>query len=362
MIKGIIFDLDGTLVDSLVDLADSMNRVLVNKSYPTHSLSKYQYFIGNGIRNLVREALPEAAQDEVEITQCFEAMMEDYTQHCLDKTRPYPGIVELLEQVNHKEIKCAVLSNKVDDLTKKIVRELFPKQRFEEVIGTRFDIPRKPNPEGALLISDSLQIPTSELLFVGDTGVDMKVAQNAQIRSVGVTWGYRTREELVEHGAQHLISDPSELLQLLSGEYQMRVVEIKGNEREDAFQIRREVFVEEQRVPLQDEFDEYDEPGAPARHILVEYENKPAATGRVRWVGDTAKLERICVRASLRKYGLGSVVVQALEKIAQEEGFHKAKLHAQTQAQSFYNKLGYVQVSEEFMEDGIPHIVMERKL
>ncbi|AGA69682.1 putative acyltransferase [Desulfitobacterium dichloroeliminans LMG P-21439] len=139
----------------------------------------------------------------------------------------------------------------------------------------------------------------------------------------------------------------------------MRVVEIKDNELEDAFQIRREVFVEEQRVPLQDEFDEQ---GAPARHILVEYENKAAATGRVRWVGDTAKLERICVRASMRKFGLGSIVVQALEKIAQEKGFQKAKIHAQTQAQSFYKKLGYAQVSEEFMEDGIPHIVMERKL
>ncbi|AGA69683.1 haloacid dehalogenase superfamily enzyme, subfamily IA [Desulfitobacterium dichloroeliminans LMG P-21439] len=215
MINGIIFDLDGTLVDSLVDLADSMNKVLANKSYPTHTLAEYQYFIGNGIRNLVRKALPDTVQNEVEITQCFDAMMEDYAQHCLDKTKPYPGIIELLEQINQREIKCAVLSNKVDDLTKKIVRELFPKQRFEEVLGSRFDIPRKPNPEGALFISDSLQIPTSELIFVGDTGVDMEVAQNAQIRSVGVTWGYRTREELVDHGAQHLIDDPLELLQLL---------------------------------------------------------------------------------------------------------------------------------------------------
>lgn len=142
----------------------------------------------------------------------------------------------------------------------------------------------------------------------------------------------------------------------------MRVVEVKGNELEDAFRIRKEVFVEEQGVPLQDEFDGYDEPDAPARHILVYYEGHPAATGRLRWIGDTAKLERICVRATMRKFGLGSVVVKGLEKIAQEEGFHKAKLHAQTQAQKFYSKLGYVQVSEEFIEDGIPHIVMERKL
>ncbi|AFM01026.1 MULTISPECIES: GNAT family N-acetyltransferase [Desulfitobacterium] len=142
----------------------------------------------------------------------------------------------------------------------------------------------------------------------------------------------------------------------------MNVVEVKGTELEDAFQIRREVFVEEQGVPLQDEFDGYDESGAAARHILVYYEDQPAATGRLRWLGDTAKLERICVRAAMRKFGLGSVVVKSLEKIAQEEGFCKAKIHAQTQAQNFYERLGYRQTSEEFMEDGISHIVMERTI
>lgn len=215
MIKGIIFDLDGTLVDSLVDLADSMNRILSRYSYPTHSLDAYQYFIGNGIRNLVREALPVEVREEGRISEYLEAMMEDYSQRCIDKTKPYPGIIKLLEELNLRQIKCTVFSNKVDELTKKVVRTFFPNQRFEVVIGSRFDIPRKPNPEGAFMISDVLHIPTSELLFVGDTGVDMEVAKNAQIRSVGVTWGYRTKEELVAHGAQNLISEPMELLQLL---------------------------------------------------------------------------------------------------------------------------------------------------
>lgn len=215
MIKGIIFDLDGTLVDSLVDIADSMNRILSRYSYPTHSLGAYQYFVGNGIRNLVREALPFEAREESQISQCFEAMMEDYRLHCIEKTKPYPGISELLEELNHRQIKCAVFSNKVDELTKKVVGTFFPNQRFEVVIGSRIDIPRKPDPAGAFMISDVLQIPTSELLFVGDTGVDMEVAKNAQIRSVGVTWGYRTKEELIAHGAQNLISEPKELLQLL---------------------------------------------------------------------------------------------------------------------------------------------------
>lgn len=142
----------------------------------------------------------------------------------------------------------------------------------------------------------------------------------------------------------------------------MKVVEVKEQELEEAFKIRKEVFVDEQKVPLEDEFDEYDKEGTLARHILVYHEDQPSATGRLRRLGNTAKLERICVRASHRQYGLGSVVVKSLEKLALEEGFTQAKIHAQTQARSFYQKLGYEQVSEEFMEDGIPHIVMERKL
>lgn len=215
MIKGVIFDLDGTLVDSLVDIADSMNRVLTSYGFPTHSLIAYQYFIGNGIRNLVREALPGEEREENRISQCFEAMMEDYSQHCVDKTVPYPGVIELLDELNRRGIKCAVFSNKVDELTKKVVATYFPRQRFEVVIGSRFDIPRKPNPEGAFFISDIIRISTSELLFVGDTSVDMQTAKNAQITSVGVKWGYRTEEELLKNGAQNLIGNPLELLQLL---------------------------------------------------------------------------------------------------------------------------------------------------
>lgn len=140
------------------------------------------------------------------------------------------------------------------------------------------------------------------------------------------------------------------------------VKEVKGKELEEAFQIRKEVFIEEQGVPFEDEFDIYDEPEAATRHILVYYGEQPAATGRLKKLEHTAKLERICVRAAMRKYGLGSEVVKSLERMAIEEDLTKAKVHAQTQARNFYEKLGYIQASEEFMEDGIPHIVMTKIL
>lgn len=149
----------------------------------------------------------------------------------------------------------------------------------------------------------------------------------------------------------------------MRAEGKVKVTKVEGEERVEAFQIRKEVFVEEQGVPLEDEFDEYDQlDNELAYHILVCYEGQPGATGRLRRLGDAAKLERICVRASMRKFGLGSVVIKSLEKIAVEKGFGKGKIHAQTQAEVFYQKLGYNRVSDEFIEDGIPHIVMVKDL
>jgi len=149
---------------------------------------------------------------------------------------------------------------------------------------------------------------------------------------------------------------------IMKTEDKIKVTQARGEELELAFQIRKEVFVEEQGVPLQDEFDEYDKENNMAYHILVIYEGQAAATGRLRQIEDMAKLERICVRSSLRKFGLGSVVISNLEKMALAKGFKRGKIHAQTQAEVFYEKLGYSRVSEEFMEDGIPHIIMVKEL
>lgn len=135
-----------------------------------------------------------------------------------------------------------------------------------------------------------------------------------------------------------------------------------NSELEKAFSIRRDVFVEEQGVSVEDEFDEFDNLVGAAQHILVYYQEKPVGTGRVRWVNGVGKLERICILKSYRQFGLGKLIIKTLETIAQEQGASQFKLHGQTQAEGFYNKLGYYASSDVFMEDGIPHLVMKREL
>lgn len=213
--KAVIFDLDGTLVNSLEDIAESMNTVLSTLGFKSHDLQAYKYFIGNGIKNLVREALPEGSRQETLISECFDLMMEEYRIRCLDKTRPYQGIPELLDELTKREIKLAVLSNKIDELTKKVVSAILPNWNFEVVIGPSINVPRKPNPKGALLISKKMGIPQSEIMYLGDSGVDMQTATAANMYAVGVLWGYRSKEELIVNGSRSLINHPLEIINLL---------------------------------------------------------------------------------------------------------------------------------------------------
>ncbi|MDQ7096784.1 HAD family hydrolase [Desulfosporosinus sp. PR] len=213
--KAVIFDLDGTLVDSLEDIADSMNRVLYALGFKSQSLAAYKYFIGNGIKNLVRAALPEGSREEPLVSECFDLMMKEYRERCLAKTRPYAGIPELLDELTKRQIKLNVLSNKIDELTQKVVAKLLPAWNFEVVMGPSANIPRKPNPTGALAISRKLGLVEADILYLGDSGVDMKTAAAANMYAVGALWGYRTPEELLTNGAKSLISQPGELLSLL---------------------------------------------------------------------------------------------------------------------------------------------------
>jgi phosphoglycolate phosphatase len=213
--KAVIFDLDGTLVDSLEDIAESMNIVLATLGFRSHHLQAYKYFVGNGIKNLVREALPEDSRDETIISECFDLMMKEYRERCLNKTRPYAGIPELLDELVKRNMKLNVLSNKIDELTQKVVAAILPNWSFELVIGPGSTVPRKPNPSGALLISKNLGIPVSEMIFLGDSGVDMQTATKADMYAVGALWGYRTKEELISNGAKSLIKHPSELIAIL---------------------------------------------------------------------------------------------------------------------------------------------------
>lgn len=212
--KGIIFDLDGTLVNSLEDISDAMNKVLQGLNYPTHTYETYQYFIGSGLRNLVSKALPATNNSDEQIEICFECMINEYREICTLKTKPYDGIVELLENLTSQNIKMAVFSNKADELTKKIASEIFP-NHFDTAVGLSTEALKKPNPFEALEIGKKWNLKPEEILFVGDSDIDMQTAVNANMFPVGVTWGYRTEEELKNSGAKLVVNRASELIEIL---------------------------------------------------------------------------------------------------------------------------------------------------
>ena len=212
---GVIFDLDGTLVNSLKDIADAMNSVLQVLNYPTHSYEDYQYFIGSGLRNLVSKSLPFTDNNEPQIERCYQLMVEVYRDNCTHQTKPYTGIIELLDYLISNQIKLGVFSNKSDELTKKIVATIFPSY-FNPVVGLSIESLKKPNAFEALEISKSWGLKPQEIIFVGDSGIDMQTANNATMFAVGVVWGFRPKEELIINGAKQILHHPLDLIQILS--------------------------------------------------------------------------------------------------------------------------------------------------
>jgi phosphoglycolate phosphatase len=212
--KGIIFDLDGTLVNSLEDISDAMNTVLTDLNYPTHSYDTYQYFIGSGLRNLVSKALPASNNSDEQIEICFDCMINEYREVCTIKTKPYEGIFELLDNLKSQNVKLAVFSNKADELTKKIAAEIFPNY-FDAAVGLSTEALKKPNPFEAIEISKKWNLKPEEILFVGDSDIDMQTALNASMFPVGVSWGYRTEEELKNSGAKIVINNSEDLIEIL---------------------------------------------------------------------------------------------------------------------------------------------------
>ncbi|WP_298883818.1 HAD family hydrolase [uncultured Polaribacter sp.] len=212
--KGVIFDLDGTLVNSLHDIADSMNIVLKRYNYPTHSYKEYKNFIGSGIRSLVEKSLPIKHNNAKQINHCFNLMIDVYRDNCTSKTKPYDGILKLLDHLISRNIRISVLSNKSDEFTKKITHTLFPNY-FDPVIGLSIETLKKPNPFVALEISKNLGIKNEEIIYIGDTGIDMQTANNANMYAVGVLWGFRSEEELIANGAKYLLNNPLDLIKIL---------------------------------------------------------------------------------------------------------------------------------------------------
>lgn len=213
--QAVLFDLDGTLLDTIDDLADSTNRALKRMGLPAHPAESYKYFIGDGVENIARRALGQAGNDADAVAQCIIWMRQEYSKRWAEKTRPYDGVGEMLTALAGRRVAMAILSNKPDEFTRLIVAELLGHWRFEPVRGARDDAPPKPDPAVALEIARSLQVPPAKFLYLGDTNTDMQTANAAGMYAVGATWGFRPAQELLDSGAKTLIDRPCELLSLL---------------------------------------------------------------------------------------------------------------------------------------------------
>lgn len=212
----VIFDLDGTLLNTIKDLASSTNYALTKLGHPTHPTEDYRFFVGNGINKLFERALPEAFRNEKEVLQMRQVFVQHYNQHKTDQTTPYEGIPHLLHTLQQKGFLLAVASNKYQEGTEQLVRTYFGDVTFCTLLGQRSGHPTKPDPSIVLEIMQTAGIINpQEVLYVGDSGVDMQTAHNAGVDACGVTWGFRPRQELEQYLPEHLIDAPQELLKLL---------------------------------------------------------------------------------------------------------------------------------------------------
>ncbi|MDE5637045.1 MAG: HAD-IA family hydrolase [Alistipes sp.] len=215
MTKLVIFDLDGTLLDTIGDLAVSCNAVLAMRGLPQYSYEEYCGFVGNGITRLVERALPEPLRTEYTIDAVRRDFVEYYTAHIDAYTKPYDGIADLLAALRGRGVAVAVASNKFQAGTEKLVRRFFPETEFVEVLGQRPGVPLKPDPTVVREILDATGTAACDALYVGDSGIDMQTARAAGVRAVGCSWGFRAREELEAENPAAVIDAPSEILGLL---------------------------------------------------------------------------------------------------------------------------------------------------
>jgi len=214
-IKAIIFDLDGTLVDSIYDIGTAVNGALDFFNLPPSPLESYSEMVGDGLLTVVKKAAPSSTSADI-IQEILKKTFEFY-EHCYDKqTKIYPSIDNLLNSLTEKQIKLAILSNKQDYFTKKITESVLRKWKFEPVLGSRENIPRKPDPYTLNQIISDLNIDKNNCLYVGDSGSDMKTAISAEVTPIGVSWGYRPVSDLIQNGASKIIDHPMDLLHYLS--------------------------------------------------------------------------------------------------------------------------------------------------
>ena len=215
MKKLVIFDLDGTLINTIADLAQATNYALAKLGFPTHEIESYKFKVGNGINNLFRRALPEGEKTDENVLRVRREFIPYYNEHNTDLSRPYPGMVDLLNYLKDQNIKISVASNKYQEATSKIINEIYPTTKFSAVLGQRENVPIKPDPQIVYDILSITGIDKQDVLYVGDSGVDMQTGLNAGVETCGVTWGFRPRTELESFHPHHIVDTAEELQQII---------------------------------------------------------------------------------------------------------------------------------------------------
>lgn len=213
MKKTVIFDLDGTLLDSIEDIASSMNKVLESLQLPTHKIEDYKHFVGGGVDILVENALNNQSKEiKDEVIKRFKI---EYDGKLHSKTLPYDGIYELLDELKKLDINLAVLSNKPHEFTVSYVNHFFKNYNFKEIHGQKKDVPKKPDPKAALDIVKCLDSSCENTYFIGDTKIDMQTAKSANMTAIGVLWGFRDEKELRDFGADFIVKEPLEIINII---------------------------------------------------------------------------------------------------------------------------------------------------
>lgn len=210
-----IFDLDGTLLDTIEDLGNAVNYALNQMGFPTHVITAYPDMVGNGVRKLIERALPAGEAYPQIVDRMLVHFRKHYDEHCCDTTTPYPGIPALLQKLSADGINLAVTSNKYQSAVTQIINRFFPDANWKAVLGNTPGMPRKPDPSIVFAALNECPTPKADVLYIGDSGVDMETARRACVESVGVTWGFRPEAELRATYADHIVSDPDDILTII---------------------------------------------------------------------------------------------------------------------------------------------------
>lgn len=218
MKKLVIFDLDGTLLNTITDLGQAANYALAQNGYATHHLSSYPHFVGNGITRLIERVLPAEDRNEAVVEHLREDFMRYYGEHLTDTTQPYPGIEDMLRDLQAAGVKMAVATNKYQEAATRLITHFFPYISWVSIAGQTQGMPVKPDPSIVFRILGEYPTPKADVMMVGDSGVDMETARRACIDSTGVSWGFRSVAELTEAYAGHIINAPDELLAIVGAD------------------------------------------------------------------------------------------------------------------------------------------------